>query len=78
MLAYLHKHSLLDPVQLRSKTAYRVRQVLYQLPSELAIDLISRTLVDSSILLRGPLTCAIRLVFIGHSQVEYLPILLLK
>ena len=84
MLAYLHEHSLLDPVQLRSKTAHRVRQVLYQLPSELAINLISRTLVGSRCTkllhwLRWSLNNAIRLlVFIRHSQVEYLPILLLK
>ena len=80
MLAYLHEHSLLDPVQFRSKTANRVRQVLYQLASQLAIYLISRTLVGTSTscsieLLRS---AAIHLVFIGHSQMEYLSVLLLK
>ena len=39
MLAYLHKHILLDPVKLSSESAHRICQVLHELASQLTIDL---------------------------------------
>ena len=39
VLAYLHKHILLDPVEFSPEPAHRVCQILYELASQLAINL---------------------------------------
>ena len=39
VLAYLHKHILLDPVKFSPESAHRVCQILYELASQLAINL---------------------------------------
>ena len=75
MLAYLHKHILLDPVKLSSESAHRICQVLHELASQLAIDLtwsgLGRLFLVYELLDLG-------LLLISHSQVQDLPILLLK
>ena len=75
MLADLNEHGLLDSIHLSPQTTNRVCQVLDQLPSQFAIDLVESARV---LLLWSCKLLELRLLLISHAQVQDFSILLFE
>ena len=75
MLADLNEHGLLDSIHLSPQTTNRVCQVLDQLASQFAIDLVESARV---LLLWSCKLLELRLFLISHAQVQDFSILLLE